>query len=105
MFEGKVLSQRLGPAPDGDGDDGDSLREITWSDLRARLDAARDLRASMAQPQDQDGASFDVPAARRIAALGDGKDVINRTDLANGKRTCATTGASHDALSGRDLRI
>lgn len=105
MFEGNVFSQRPEPARTGGGSEGESLREISWSDLRARLDAARDLRASLAQAQDLEGASFDLPAARCIAALGDGKDVVNRTDLANGKGTCAIAGPSHVAVSGRDLRI
>lgn len=85
--------------------DGDSLRELSWSDLRARLAAARDLRLSLAQAGPQDLASFDAPAARHVAALANGKDSVNPSDLANGKGTGSNTLASHDASDGRPLRI
>lgn len=100
MFEGKLPSLPLGRGAAANPAEGDSLREISWSDLRARLEAARDLRASL----DCDGrealASFDAPFARRIAELGEGKEVVNPSDLANGKGNCPIPGASQDAGFG-----
>ena len=105
MFEGKILSGLPQRSFFADGAGGDSLRAIAWSDLRARLEAARDLRATLRQRGEADGASFDVPAARRIASLAEGNDRVNPTVLANGKGTGSKDDASHDAAIGGDLRI
>jgi hypothetical protein len=105
MFEGIFLAGLPESPFSADGAEDDSLKAITWSDLRARLEAARDLRATLHERDEADGASFDVPAARRIASLADGKDRVNPTDLANGKGTRSNEGASHDAALGGDLRI
>ena len=82
----------------------DSLRELTWGDLRMRLEAARDLRVSLARTAMQDPASFDAPAARHVAALEHGKDAVNPTDLANGKGNGGKTAASHDGSDYRHPR-
>lgn len=84
--------------------EGDSLRELSWGDLRMRLDAARDLRVSLARTAVSDFASFDAPAARHVAALEHGKEVVNPTDLANGKGIGGNTAASHDGSDYRHPR-
>ncbi len=109
MFEGK---SPFSPQPTGSPTapvDGDSLRELSWSDLRARLAAARDLRASLARSAIRspvrDMASFDGQSARHVAALASGKDGVNPSDLANGKGNGSMTAASHDVPDDRPLRI
>lgn len=62
-----------------------SLQQITWNGLRARLEAARDLRASLAQFPEGELASFDAHSARRIAEQEEGKHTVNPDDLGNGK--------------------
>lgn len=84
--------------------EGDSLRELSWVDLRSRLEAARDLRVSLARAVVEDPASFDAPAARHVAALEHGKEVVNPTDLANGKGIGGNTAASHDGSDYRHPR-
>ncbi|MEO5707336.1 MAG: hypothetical protein ABIT10_09860 [Alteraurantiacibacter sp.] len=101
MFEAKLTTPPAEPGPQASSADSDSLRELSWSDLRARLNAARDLRVSLARGLAQDLASFDAPAARHVAALANGKDAVNPTDLANRKGTGSITLASHDASDGR----
>jgi hypothetical protein len=101
MFEGKLPAQPVTIRVDALAVDGDSLRALSWSDLRARLEAARDLRLSLALAGPQDPASFDGPAARHVAALANGKEAVNPSDLANGKGTGLMTLASNDASDGR----
>ena len=105
MFEGKVPATPGSTGVEAALADNDSLRELSWSDLRTRLEAARDLRLSLANGLLQNMASFDAPAARHVAALANGKDAVNPADLANGKGTGPITLASHDASDGRPLRI
>ena len=80
MFEGK-LPTPVEALPLGELQDGEVLRPLSWSDLVARLSAARDLRASLEGSE----ASFDAGSARRIAAHHNGKSSINPDDLGNGK--------------------
>lgn len=104
MFEGKLPSARVAPDP-ADPSAGDvALRELTWSDLRARLDAARDLHDSLHAGTRDQLASFDAQSARRIAALAEGKHVVNPDGLANGKGNGCMSGASPDAGFGTDPR-
>ena len=104
MFEGKPLQAPVPHDPAEDGGHAESLRGLTWSDLRARLDAARDLRTSLRDSPDEHLASFDAHSARRIAALAEGKHVVNPDDLANGKGSGCIEGVSHDADFGSDPR-
>ena len=76
MFEGNLSSVVAGQT----GDVG-ALRAVAWSELAAKLAAARDLRASLEGSE----ASFDAGSARRIAAHHNGKSSINPDDLGNGK--------------------
>ncbi len=77
------------PGSLGESGDADALREMTWGDLRSRLEAARDLRASLranlGAGADEHLASFDAHSARHIAGLAEGKHAVNPEDLANGK--------------------
>lgn len=112
MFEGKtpLLPPITGAAPSLA--EGDSLRELTWGDLRLRLAAARDLRLSLAREAAREAASFDAPVARQVAALEhglehgleNGKEVVNPSDLANGKGIDGNRAASHDGTPYRPLR-
>lgn len=108
MFEGKLPLAHVAHYPAEDGNSAGSLRGLTWSDLRARLEAARDLRLSlnlsMRDSPDDHLASFDAQSARRIAALADGKHVVNPDDLANGKGSGCIEGVSPDADFGSDPR-
>jgi len=105
MFEAKPPLAREPHDSANDTGDAESLRGLTWSDLRARLEAVRDLRSSMHDAGEDHFASFDAHSARRIAALADGKHVVNPDDLANGKGSGCIEGASHDADFGSDPRI
>lgn len=102
MFEGKL------PVPSGlSGDErGESVREelcpIEWSELVARLAAARDLRRELAASSDAAMASFDAHCARQIAASheftpGNGKHGVNPEDLANGKGPRPISGRHADS--------
>ncbi|MXO70581.1 hypothetical protein [Alteraurantiacibacter buctensis] len=108
MFEGKppLTAPQTGPA--ASLVEGDSLRELTWGDLRLRLAAARDLRLSLAREAVREAASFDAPVARQVAALehglDNGKEVVNPSDLANGKGIGGTPAASHDGSLYQPLR-
>ena len=77
------------------------LRAMTWSDLRASLEAARDLRASLHDRSDEQLASFDAHSARRIAGLAESKYAVNPDNLANGKVTgCMDAPSADVGISG-----
>ncbi len=91
MFEGKPLqapdsrNSATGNPPEG------SLCELRWSDLVARLSAARELRAELAMNDAGTLASFDAESARHLASqhesfrIGDDERDVNPDDLGNGK--------------------
>jgi len=85
MFEGEFPKRRESRNLQGNSPESGELRELNWSDLRARFEAARDLRAALEDANHSGPASFDAVSARRIAALADGKPIVNPDDLANGK--------------------
>jgi hypothetical protein len=91
MFEGKLPIVPEGHDSQRDLAGVDSLRPLTWSDLRARLEAARDFRAALQHERGSELASFDAVSARRIAALTNGKHDVNPDDLANRKQNCGTS--------------
>ncbi|TIX49201.1 hypothetical protein [Alteraurantiacibacter aquimixticola] len=76
------------------------MRELTWKDLRMRLEAARDLRNSLVRDDSGGKASFDSLSARRIASQPDGKESGNLTDLANGKGSSRNEGFTPDVAAG-----
>ncbi|MCL6249894.1 hypothetical protein M3P36_02370 [Altererythrobacter sp. KTW20L] len=108
MFEGKLPLAPVAHDSAEDGASAGSLRGLTWSDLCSRLEAERDLRQSLHESRHESHedhlASFDAHSARRIAALAEGKHVVNPEDLANGKGSGCIDGASHDADFGSDPR-
>src|SRR5688572_20696903 len=97
MFEGKL--PRVDEAiPFEDPSESDVLRTLSWSDLVARLSAARALRASLAGRSD---ASFDAGSARCIAAHHNGKQAVNLEDSSYRKGPQGIAGkAVHGAPSG-----
>lgn len=99
MFEGKPPFSSPFLRPDSPGA-GEGLRAVTWSDLVAKLDAARDLRAAMRLHEGEGEASFDPGCARHIAAICEGKPGVNFDDLVNGKAasgiSCRGEGAAGD---------
>ena len=100
MFEGKLPRPAEAHALEN-GPDGDVLRELSWSDLVARLAASRDLRASFAGVATPADASFDADSARRIAAHHNGKPAVNleASSYRKGPRGTAAP-AVHDAPVG-----
>ncbi|MFC3096635.1 hypothetical protein [Alteraurantiacibacter palmitatis] len=105
MYEGKLPSAKQAIETGQDSGESGILREMTWRDLRARLDAVRDLRCALRRPGEAEKlASFDADSARRIAALSNGKQGVNLEDLADRKALGVITGASRDAGCGSDQR-
>ena len=81
MFEGKPPSSAEA-LPLEEPQQGESLRPLSWSDLVARLSAARALRESI---EGGAAASFDASSARCIAAHHNGKHIVNPEDSGSGK--------------------
>ena len=100
MFEGKPPKPGAGTPIDLDGD----LRPVTWTDLVARLDAARGLRTAFVPPNGDGDGSFDPLSARHIAALGGGKPDINLEVLGNGKATDGISLPHTKSAAGGDPR-
>lgn len=103
MFEAKSLS----PARHGLAEFEDSARSlhpVRWPELVAKLDAARDLRASLLAHAGEGEASFDPHCAQHIAALCEGKRGINLDDLVDGKVNGGICGATDECAAGGDPR-
>ena len=103
MFEAKPPSPAT-YAPSEFQDSSRSLHPVRWSDLVAKLDAARDLRASLLAHAGEGEASFDPHCAQHIAALCEGKRGINLDDLVDGKGTDSISGAIDERATGKDPR-
>jgi hypothetical protein len=100
MFEGKP-PKAADALPSEEPQDGESLRPLSWTDLVARLTAARDLRASYHGAGEAAEGSFDASSARRVAAHHNGKHPVNLDDLGNGKGPTGTADqAVHGSASG-----
>ncbi|WFL78739.1 hypothetical protein P7228_06655 [Altererythrobacter arenosus] len=82
MFEGNPIS--AASIPHGDGT---ALRAIGWSELTARINAARDLRQVLRRDSATFVASFGDAAAGFFAELGDGKQAVNLDALGHCKST------------------
>jgi hypothetical protein len=97
MFEGKPPHPPE-PAVFGTPAEKETLRPLAWGDLVARLEAARGLREELYRDAGWEGAnsvaSFDARCARAIARQGKGKQDVNPTDLANGKRPACNSDAA-----------
>jgi hypothetical protein len=94
MFDGKLTDIGAAHAFDRAAGAQHSLRAVSWSDLVAKFDAVRELRAELGTGEAAGGASFDPDSARHIAELAEGKQDINLDDLANGKAANGK-GATH----------
>lgn len=84
---------------------GHALRAVEWSELTARLNAARDLRLLMRSesqaPIEAVAASFGDAAASYFALLGDDEPSVNRDDLGQSKVSGAKT-VTHEATRSGD---
>ena len=90
MFEGKPPLPPQASADAREENLAGELHALSWSDLVAKLAAARDLRSEIVIVDDASPASFDAESARRLASLterpeGDGKQAVNPLALGNGK--------------------
>jgi hypothetical protein len=104
MFEGNLSSVVAGQT----GDVG-ALRAVAWSELAAKLAAARDLRGVFAASRRGSLASF-APHAARALALREvetdrGKQSINPDALGHGKGPRAISIAAADEAGDRDREI
>ncbi|WP_296721154.1 hypothetical protein [Erythrobacter sp.] len=89
---------------------GDALRAVEWSEITARLNAARDLRLLLRNESrgqsDVLGASFGDAAASYFAMIDDNQPGVNLDALecSNGwdDRNCARAAIRHDAASQDD---
>ena len=97
MFEAKLSETGALLAVDLAEAGRDGLRAVNWSDLVAKFDAVRELRAELGAGETVGDASFDPDSARHIAEIGSGKQDINFDDLANGK---AAGGKAHPNNNG-----
>lgn len=99
MYEGKLHRREAAFPLEGRGES-EALRPVDWSDLVARLAAARDARASLLAGVLSGEASFDAGSALRIAAHRDAENPVNLDDSGNLKRTGRTpaeaSSAGHD---------
>lgn len=85
MLEGKLPGAGSAQAFDPLGGGADRLRPVSWPDLVAKFDAARELRAELGTGEVSGDASFDPDSARHIAELAESKLDINLDGLANSK--------------------
>ena len=89
---------------------GDALRAVEWSELTARLNAARDLRLLLRHesqaPIEAVAASFGDAAASYFALLDDGEPGVNHNALGQSKVLDANIARSdtarHDHASGEN---
>ena len=103
MFEAKLSKTGALLAVDLAEAGRDGLRAVNWSDLVAKFDAVRELRAELGAGETVGDASFDPDSARHIAEIGSGKQDINFDDLANGKAAYGNSRSDNGAQSD-DLR-
>ena len=99
MFEGKPPQPGATPL-----EFSGELKPVSWSDLVARLDAARGLRTASEPHHGEGDGSFDPGSARHIAALGDGKPDVNLDVLVNGKATDGISLPHKKRAAGGDPR-
>ncbi|MEM6856694.1 MAG: hypothetical protein AAF559_02395 [Pseudomonadota bacterium] len=87
---------------------GDALRAIEWSELTARLNAARDLRRELREEAvlcaGSTGASFGDAAASVFKSLGNGERPVNPDDLEGCKASCGKPSIEPEAAAQGDAR-
>ncbi|MEL6486472.1 MAG: hypothetical protein AAFQ13_04915 [Pseudomonadota bacterium] len=83
---------------------GDALRAIEWSELTARLSAARDLRRELREDAvlcaGSTGASFGDAAASFFKSLGNGERPVNPEHLEGCKASCGKPPEPGEAAQG-----
>jgi len=104
VIEGKLFKALRAQDSGAKDSRDDSLRPMSWSELRIRLDAIGDLHEGFLSDADDGLGSFDAHSARRIAARADGKEPVNLDDLGNGKGTGGNGGSSSNECTGSDPR-
>lgn len=109
MFEGKLpLAPESRDSATGEMPE-EVLCELRWSDLVARLSAARELRAELAASDETMLASFDADSARHLASHHEGlhddnnEPDVNPDDSGNRKGQAAINQirADHDKPATR----
>lgn len=113
MFEGKPPFAREASNPAADAravpGAGDQLRTLSWSDLVAKLEAARDLREVLsgeeAWPDATYDASFDPHCAHHLAEQqehfpANSKYPVNPLDSGNRKENCCKEAPSNTEQDG-----
>jgi hypothetical protein len=104
MFEGKLPSAAAAQPLDRTSGGAERLRVVSWPDLVARFDAARELRAELGAGESVADASFDPDSARHICALTEGQLDINLDDLGNGKAAGGIARADKNGATSDDPR-
>jgi hypothetical protein len=90
MFQSKFTTARPGPARElSPADAQNDLRPITWPELRAQLEAAREFRSALGGGEGALKASFAPGSADRMAAFANSECAINFVDSADGKPATA----------------
>ncbi|WP_137680425.1 hypothetical protein [Aurantiacibacter suaedae] len=113
MFEPNTPFVPENAAPASEDESQAGLRRVSWSELNARLAAARELRIALGGREDDagDAASFDAEVARHVAHLHEppgqhGKNRVNPDHSTNGKRGDGKSGARQEdwrpATRGRE---
>jgi hypothetical protein len=106
MFEGKLPTTYNGVPADLPNDGPGELRAISWAELVAQFDAARELRSAPAIGEGGGEAGFAPDSAHHVAAACDSKPDVNLAGLANRKpqnaiSRSATNGAARDDRESR----
>lgn len=100
MYEGRFQAAGLAQGPDRAGE-AEHPRVLSWAELAARFDAARDFRRWTRGHPGSEAGSFDAAFARHISGHGEGKPDINPFALADGKSTdCTTPAGTGEATTG-----
>jgi hypothetical protein len=100
MFEEKMNSRRLA-AVRQHREQGETLRLLSWEELRARLSAARDLRRTLLAHNERDG-SFAADAALHLKEFDDPIPDVNPKPLGNRKGSESKTGKTRQQASSDD---
>lgn len=104
MFEGHIKALGLGEA-----DESSVMRQLRWTDLVARLEATRELRAELGRPSESGFAAFSAQQGEAKSACSDaklhggenGKRAVNQDVLSHGKvMPRRQTAVANDAADG-----